>query len=373
MFRKFSAAIIMLMLFSAPSWADIVYATSDGLLGSIRVTSSSDIGEPSVEYNSGINDPYIASYWNGTRTNIVMLEANRTLSGDRAYLFNPSNLSGVEASKDINGVHGAKTSSYAYTGRSLFMGAGSVIYEVETTDFSVRNSYDCKRIISRDNYDTEIVTVMAEYNTINAIAKASDDRVYIRFDGQMKEGVPRFLSADVSADASCLFMRTQNDILFLGQQEGLSALDDNNDFVLVLSTDAPVKAFCEDDNDSFYYATRKTSGSNYIFTVTSIKNTDQSVKFEPVELTSAYPDFKMVRDRDQNVLAVMTGEEIRLFDMKTGYFLRAFSVSELEGRPVGIVASVVYGYDRDSGSSGCNFSGAGIIMAALLCALLKKK
>ncbi len=368
MFKKFLTAIVMLMLFCGHSWADIVYATHDGSLGSLEIKSSSDIGEPSIAYRSGISDPYLDAYWNGKDTDILMIEADKTSSGDRAYLFSPSDLSVMASSHDLVGIHGMNTASYSLNGRSLFMGAGSVLYEVSTENFGVVKSYDCRKVISRDGYETGLETVVVGYDTVNAIASAGDARRYVRFDGQLKERVTYFMSADVSADASCLTI--QDNTVFLGHREGISGLNRTNKFVFVLSTDKPVEAFCNDDDRGFYYATR----SGDVFTVSHSQNTAVSKKFEPVTILSDYPYIKMIRDRTHNTLAVMTAEEIALFDMKTGKFLRTYGTSELGGRPVGIAAASVYGYNNSSSSSsGCNLSGAGLILMTMLYAVMKRR
>ena len=363
MLKKFSAALIVFMLLSGTSWGDIIYTTSDGVLGSIMIASSADVYEPSIEYRSGINEPYLSAYWNGNGTSVMLIEPDKTESGDRAYIFSPTSLTSPSESRDIAGVHGAYLSDYANNGRSLFMAAGSKIFEVETSDFSVVNSYDCRRILSSDGNDTDIVSILVDDDYVHIIAGCGDDRKFVRFDGQLKEGVRYFISADVSADASCLFKLSNT--VFMGCQPGIMSLGSNGKFVQYISSDATVVSMCEDDEERFYYATKESSDQTYTFTVTNIQNSSLRTKFSKREILSSYPYIKMMRDKDKDVLAIMTGESISLFDVKTGRALRAFSASELGGRPLGMIMSSVSGYSSSSSSSGCSGQTGGLLLAGL--------
>ena len=369
--KTFSAAIIMFMLLSVASWADIIYTTSDGVLGSIVIISSSDIVEPSIEYRSGIDEPYLSAYWNGNGTNVMLIDPYKTESGDRAYIFSPTSLASPSESRDIAGVYGTYLSGYANNGRSLFMAAGSKIFEVKTSDFAVVNSYDCRKILSSDGNDTEIVSVLVDNDYVHVIVGSDNARKFVRFDGQLKDNVKYFISADVSADASCLF-KLSNTVL-MGCQPGIMSLGSNGKFVQYISSDATVVSMCEDDEERFYYAMKESSDQTYTFTVTNIQNSSLRTKFARREILSNYPYIKMMRDRDKNVLAIMTGEGISFFDIQSGRNLRNFTASELGGRPFGMVMSSVSGYDSSSSSGGCQASGAGVLVLAMAVTLWKKK
>ena len=368
MFKKFSAALIVLLLLIGTSSADIIYVTSDGTLGSIAFTASSDISAPSTGYKSGITEPYLSAYWTGNTTNLILLEPDKTESGDRAYVFSTNSLSSPNASVDIAGVHDAYLASYARNGRSLFMAAGTEIFEVETSDFKVVNSYDCRRILSGDGSETEIVSLLVDENYVHAIVGSGNDRKFVRFDGQLKDSVKYFISADVSADASCLF--ELNNTLLLGCRSEIAGLNARNQFIsyLILSEDAAVVSMCEDDEGYLYYAARKPSNSSsspYTFTVTNTLNSSVRTKFAKREIISSYPYIKMLRDKDRNVLAIMTAESILVFDVVTGESLRSFSAAELGGRPLGMFLSSVPGYSSSSSSSGCTGQNGGFLLAGI--------
>ena len=107
--------------------------------------------------------------------------------------------------------------------------------------------------------------------------------------------------------------------------------------------------------------------------MTDILNSSVRTKFARREILSSYPYIEMLRDKDRNILAIMTGESISLFDMKSGKSLKTFTASELGGRPFGMIMSSVSGYSSSSSSSGCDVSGAGIFAVLIAGIAWKKK
>lgn len=369
---KILTAVLILLSLCGISSADIIYTTTDGQLGVIAVYSSSDISAPSVEYKSGISYPLLSSYWNGTSTNVMLIENNKTASGDKAYVFNPEDLTKFSGSYDIAGVHGAENAGYAENGRSIFLTAGSKIFEVNTSQFKVINSYDCSRVVSDNVYGTEIQSIAVEYSTINVLTYAGPKYKFVRFDGQLKEGVPYFMSSDVAIGASCLCI--VNNIALLGHGSGVDGLSRQNRFERIISTDYPVRAICPDDESSFYFATMHETESGYEFLVAHPSNTELTTKLAPVTLISDYPYIQLVKDKTLNVLAVMTAEMILTFDMRTGRQSGIFDTAALKGQPIGIAAASVTGYSSKNGSSGCNsFGSIGLILTALTAMMFKRK
>lgn len=353
---------MMFALLAGTSWANIIYVTQDGNLGSIAISASSDIDSPTISYRSGIGAPYMSAFWNGDGTEVMLLDPDKTESGDRAYIFSPTSLESPHESVDIAGVHNAYLSDYANNGRSLFMAAGSEILEVATRNFSVVNSYDCRKILSSDGNETEIVSLLVDNDFIQAIVGSGNDRKFVRFDGQLKDDVKYFLSADVSADASCIF--EFGNLVLVGCQPGVMALNNYGEFVTYLSADATVVSICDDDEDHFYYATRRVSNSSYTFAVTNTLNSSVRTKFARREFLSNYPYIKMLRDSDRDILAIMTGEGIWLFDMESSDLLKSFTASELGGNPLWMVMSSASGYESSSGSSGCAGQ-SGLLLAGI--------
>ena len=361
--RKFLLALAIITMLCGVSSADMVYMTSTGNLGTIKISSSSDIEAPSIQYTGTSSSPFLTSYWNGSSTNLAIITRNATSSGDRAYVFNPSSLTNYSYSADIEGVHGTSGAGYAETGYSLFLTAGSKIYEVETSGFGVLNSFDCMAVISADGHDTEIDSIAVDAQTIHVIASAGERQRYIRFDGQLKEGVDYFVSADVSA-GSTVVLSNSSSYPVIAHSTGIDAMAGNSKFYSLLSSDYPVKAMCRDNSNGFFYATQYQSGESYVNT---IMHSLQDTQFTAATITSASSNIKLLRDnKNSDTFAVMTDEAITLFTYSNGRTSRRdYTASTLGGTPSGIAAATVSGYDKDSNSSGCNaFSTMGL---AILC------
>ena len=370
MLKKILPALLIVVSLCGASWADIIYATSDGKLGIITVSTSSDILEPFVEYESGITDPYLLSYWNGTASSVMLIQNNATASGDRAYTFSASDLSVLRSSRDINGVFGGTNADYSDNGRSIYLSSGPTIFEVSTSDFSIVHSYDCNRILSRDGEVTEVESLALDYSTVNVIISAGDARRYARFDGQLKEGVTYFMSRDIEAGSS--YIDIVNDVVLISHSSGVSGRNFRNEFAKILSTDNPVVATCGDDERGVYYAERTSADNEYIFTLSNSANSSTTTKFDPVDIPSAEPYISLMREETKNLLAVMTAEGIRIYDIETGILLQNFGTSILGGKPVGIGTASAKG-SSSSSSSGCNSLGASMIMLMLIGALMKRK
>ena len=370
--RKFLLALVIITIpmLCGVSCADMVYMTSTGNLGTIKINSSSDIEVPSLKYTGKASSPFLTSYWNGSGTNLALIERNATTSGDRAYVFDPGSLNSYSYSADIEGVHGTSGAGYAESGYSLFLTAGSRVYEVETVDFGVLNSFDCASVISADGYDTVVNSIAVGSQTIHVIASAGERQRYIRFDGQLAGGVDYFLSSDVSAGASVILSTSSNNPV-IGHSLGIDAMSSNNTFYSVLSSDYPVKAMCADNSNGVFYATQYQSGESYVNTIMhSLENT----QFTPVTITSSSSNIKLLQDnKNPDTFAVMTNEAITLFTYKNNLTSRHdYTASELGGLPAGITAAEVSGYDGNSGSSGCNAMGMGLVALGLAMLMIRR-
>ena len=368
--RKIFFALVIIVILCGVSSGDMVYVTSTGDLGTIKINSSSDIEAPSIQYTGTASSPFLASYWNGSSTSLAVIDRNAGTSGDRAYVFNPSSLTSYSYSADIEGVYGTSGSGFSESGYSLFLTAGSKIYEVETRNFSVLNSFDCKELISADDKATTVDSIAVDSQTIHVIASAGERKRYIRFDGQLKTGVYYFMSSDISAGSSVV-LNTDDNVPVIGHNSGVDAMASDRKFYSIISSDAPVKAMCLDNSKGFFYATQYQSGNGYVNTIMHSSN---STQFTPATITSSSSNIKMLRDNSRkDTFAVMTDEGITFFTYtSSGTSRHEYTASSLGGTPSGIAAAKVSGYDGSSSSSGCNASGFGIIFLAFAM-LMKRK
>ena len=217
-------------------------------------------------------------------------------------------------------------------------------------------------MISADDCDTVVDSIAVDRQTIHVIASAGDRQKYIRFDGQLKEGVYYFMSSDVSA-GSTIVLSNIGSYPIIGHSTGIDAMASDRKFHSLLSSDYPVRAICPDNSSGFFYASQYQSGESYVNT---IMHSLQDTHFTPVTISSASSNIKLLQDnKNPDTFAVMTNEAITLFTYKNNLTSRHdYTASELGGLPAGITAAEVSGYDGNSGSSGCNAMGMGM---AILC------
>lgn len=370
--KKIVLSLMILLTLCGVSYADFVYATSSGSLGTLKVNASNDMEASPSQYTGNMSSPFLASYWNGSNTSIVLIDRYAGLSGDRAYVFSPNSLTNYSRSADIAGVYGTDDAEYSENGYSLFLTSGAEIYEVSTGDFRVLNSYDCTKIISNDTYSTEVVDIAVDTQLIHVIASSGEAVRYIRFDGQLDDTRRIFMSRDVSTGASSL-LNTVNSYPVVGHSLGIDTMSSNGKaFYRVISTDYPVKAMCPDESSGLFYATQYQDGSEYVNTINHAAN---STNFTPVTIRSSSTNIKLIRDNSHlEIFAAMTDEGITVITYKDGKTSkRSFTSSELGGKVAGIVAASVSGYDWTSSSSGCDASGFGLMMIAAVMFMMRRK
>ena len=372
MLRKFTLSLMILLSLCGISFADFIYTTENGSLGTIGVNTSYDITSPSLQYSGNISSPFLTSFWNGSGTDILLIDRYGSDSGDVGYVFSPSSLSSFSASHDIDGVYGTELAGFSQNGYSIFLTSGATIYEVNTSDFRVKNSFDCTKVLSRDGYDTEICSLAVDSSIIHVLARAGSSEKYMRFDGQMSNHVGTFGSYDVSPGASVV-LNTENSLAVVGHSSGIETLRRDGKFYSVISTDSPVKAMCPDDSNGIFFATQTQSGSTYTNTVQQLSSSGESL-FVLETIESSSPNIKMLRDDSHHeIFAVMTDEKITVISYKDGAINTwEFTSSALGGKPAGIAAASVSGISKNSSSSGCSGGFAGLI-ALLIPFMLKRK
>ena len=368
MLKKITLSIMLLLSLGGISYADFVYATSEGSIGTIKISSSSDI-TPSIQYNGETDSPFLTSYWNGSGTSILLLDRFGSLSGDRGYIFSPSDLTNFSKSTDIAGVYGTELSAFSENGYSLYLASGPEIYEVSTQTFTVINSFDCSQVISADGVSTDITGLAVDAQTIHVLASAGERVEYIRFEGQLKEGTKLFISCDVESGSSALM--SISNYAVVGHSYGIDMIDTRNRFYRALSTDYPVKALCTDENGRLYCSTQYYDGEKYVNTV---KHLAEGTKFPDTVIESSSPNIKLIRDNDhKESFAAMTDEKIVIFTYKNNAASsREYSSSELGGTPAGIASATVSGYNGSASSSGCDVSGLGVLMIAAMFMIRRK-
>ncbi|MBQ3447928.1 MAG: hypothetical protein IJG37_09835 [Synergistaceae bacterium] len=371
MARKIALSLMILLTMCGISNADLVYMTSSGHLGSIRINSSSDIESPSLHYTGNLSSPFLTTYWDGSSINVMMIDRNATASGDRAYIFPTNNIAECVYSTDLEGIYGTECASFSENGYSLFLGAEGNIYEVRSSSFYILNSFDCYGVISRDGYDTEVLSLAADSSYIHALASDGERQKYMRFDGQIRAGVDVFTSADLRPGASCM-LTDSSGWPVIGHSSGIDMLRSDMTLYDTISTDHPVRSICPDSSNSFFYSTQYRDGDNYVNTV---MHSAMGTQFTPVTIISSSPNFRLLRDNThKETFAAMYDEGIRIISYVSGRTSsREYSASSLGGTPAGVAAAAVSGYSPNSSSSGCDSVQAGMILLAMIPLMLRRK
>ncbi len=375
MLKKFALSLMILLSLCGISFADFIYTTESGTLGTIRTNESFDVEAPSIQYRGNMSSAFVTSFWNGKTSNVLLVDRYGSLSGDRGYVFNPSDLSTFTASYDIAGVYGTELAAFSLNGYSLYLTAGSEIYDVNTYDFKVINSFDCTNVISRDDHDTQIRSIAVDTSIIHVLVNVGEQSKYLRFDGQLKKnGVKYFRSFDVSPGASVV-LSTNNNLAAVGHSLGIDMLNSNSKFYRLISTDHPVKAICPDTSGGLFYATQTTSGDKYTNTIRHYSTSEPGSNQSTQTIESSSPNIKLLRDTARlDIFAAMTDEKITVFSYIDGMITTwEFTSSDLGGNPVAITAASVKGYSSSSSSSGCSSVYAGLVMIAVIPFMLRKR
>ena len=131
-----------------------------------------------------------------------------------------------------------------------------------------------------------------------------------------------------------------------------------NGFVSIVSSDAPVRSLCRDGGDGFYFLEGVQSRDTYI---TTLKHYNYGSGVATLNTGDIGKVSQLVRDESYNVLAAITGSKILLYSMRNDALIGEYDSSMLEGLPVNIAVTSVSGDDGKT-NSGCDISGAGMIM-----------
>ncbi|MBQ7544968.1 MAG: hypothetical protein IJT02_08500 [Synergistaceae bacterium] len=363
--RKIFVGAILAVLLCGSAGADVVYTTDAGTLGLIKISSSTSADLVGTQYTGTGSDSLLGSYWNGSETRVLVINRDSTTaSGDVALTFSPSNLTTpLKSSGDIlAGVHNARSMAGSNTGRSVFFASGNRISEFRTDDFSAVRSYDYTP-------GGSIKAVISTASRIYAIAEdeASGD-VILGFDGQLKEDVQDFVKASAPEGTAALSWLSGSRAA-VGHASGVS-LWSSNIFTLLVSSDAPVKSLCMDDEGGFYFAEQSSSGDVY---TTTLKHYSGGEVSSTLFTSTDGRGCKVFRHDSESVLAAVIGSNLRLYSMKDDALIASYDASTLGGNPLSVAASSVSGDDGSSGSSGCELSGLGVILLAGCAVIMKRR
>ena len=369
--RKILVSTILVLMMCAAAQADIVYTTDAGALGLIE-TSSTSADFSGTQYTSSGTNTLLGSYWDGSNPRIILVNrtTDLTTSGDTALIFTTSHLTAplYDEAKTLDGLYNAQAVKGSYAGRSLFFTSGASIHEFNTSSFSHVRSYTYKPE-SGDSYTPTIKSVITSQNRIYClIDREGRYPKFLGFDGQLRDDVSKFVDVTVSSDASCIAWLSNSRIV-AGTPDGVS-LWRTVGFVNVLSSDAPVTALCQDDEDGFYFTEQTSSGNEYTTTLRHYNANSMTTSTLYTETTGKA--CQLLYDEEEKILAAIVGTKILVYRMSKDSLIGEYSSDLLGGLPVNIALSSVSGDDGKT-SSGCNVAGAGGVIMLLGCLFLKRR
>ena len=133
----------------------------------------------------------------------------------------------------------------------------------------------------------------------------------------------------------------------------------NGEFVLLASSDNPVKALCRDKENGFYFISESSGGKQSLNHYTGSR---------VVELDSALTDGSACQavyfgNDNKKFLAVIMNNKIMIYNAQDDSLAAEFDSRELGGTPA-YITSITQNTSssKDSNSSGCDITGSGILL-----------
>ena len=364
---------MMLMVCTSAS-ANIVYLTSSGAMGVISTSGSDTTELIGTKYTVSWNNPLLGSYWNGSSTNIILVDrtTDLTTSGDTALIFSPLDLTRPINStrRVLAGVYSANAIAGSERGRSVFFASDSSIYELSTENFSLTRFYTYIPN-SIEDIDAEITELITGSNVIYALVKQDISRdVVLRFDGQLRDDVSgSFINRPLAYGAETISWLSGSRVA-AGHVQGVDVWQDDRGFRPVLSTDIPVKAVCQDSGNGFYFIEQDESEGVYTTTLNHYSYGEGMISM--LYTTTEGRTCRLLRDRSSGIVSAIVGDKILLYKMNRDTLIGEYDSSELGGVPVQIALTSVPG-DNGSNSSGCSLSGIGMMMIFLAGVIVSRK
>lgn len=369
--RKIFASTMLLLLFCGMSSADIVYTTTDGKLGLIKISEGLSIDAPAVKYSSSSNNLFVASYEDDGSQRVILTTptSNMNTSGDTALIFSSSNLSTpLQADRIVlEGVYNSRSAAISMNGRSIFFASyeNASISEFSTETMNLVRSYTYSKASSADTYDPKMEKVLTDSNSVYGLLRVSDEeKLFLRFDGQLRDDIEDFGRISTRPGASVMARMNDGNII-LGHSSGVDMLygRETKSLVQVLSTDNAVKALCSDSGRGFYLATQSYSDGIYSNNIYHYEYDNDQIS--RVLLNETGENCQLLRETNHNLLAILVGEKILLYRISDNVLIAEFNTTALGGMPSNIAMSTVDVEDSSS-SSGCNSMNVGMISVIVI-------
>ena len=343
--RKIFIALMCVIALCGTSAADIAYTTKDGKLGLIHFESSTSSDLEGIQYEMDSENPILGAYWDKGQSRLLMVASNE--SGDaKVVRLASSNLSDALDSEPVTltGINNVTNILSTKTGEGVILVYDSSIQEFRTDDLTpTSRNYTYLSSEDVEIKDAAIIGV--------GVYILVDDSL-LMFDGQLSESSKNYSRWTLSEDAEVMTVISGNSLV-IGHKKGIQVL--SSTLSNLLETSAPVKAICSDSGSGFYYVTQSLSNDIYQNTLCHYANgiTDKISTFEG-ELV------KLLRV-SSNVLAIIAGDKILLYNTADDIYIAEYNSSELGGIPFRLSTNTSSGYTKKSSGS-CNISSFGMLL-----------
>lgn len=356
--KKFLLGLMIFCMTSA-AWGDVVYSTTDGKMGLIKISSATSLDLRGVQFSATATNPIVGTYWDNGKSRVAFVAptTDKTTSGDVFRRFDPDDLTKALDQNDtyLTGVYGTKKIGSVHSGHGIYFISGASIHEYDTNKLTLTRSYTFKSsdVIPNPQAKDILVDSMRVYLLMDRGNITSGDSIQ-RFDGQIAEGTPEYLlwNTKVSADAMDWL---SNGRIGIAHSQGVDILSGGN-FQKIISADTNVKAVCKDTGDGFYYAT--LSGDNAA--IYHYLNGTRTQIFVTNQVTDT--SIKLLHDDNHNNLVAIIDSGIRIFNMGDMTQVASYTSSQLGGVPYSISKTTTSGESSSSSSSGCEIFGLGFVI-----------
>lgn len=365
--KKFITSLLFLCLLAGVSFADIAYNTSNGMLGLISISALDEVSPPVVKYSNAGNDSLLATYANTSYANLLLLKRSydtATSLGDNALIFDTLDMTAPIDDFILEGVYDSVKVGYSFNGTSVFVASqsGSTITEYDSSTFAYLNS--CS--IDIDGVVEDMLVDRAYIYLLMTAVESPDIGVLLRFDGQLRIDTKAFAMLELPEGSKCM-ATLGNLFTAIGHSTGIIALN-NRTLQGIVDTAEPVKAVCMDyntDNFGCYYITQSENNGNYTNSLwhfngltAELLNTQQS----------SNSHCKLIYDYENGIMAAIMAEKIFIYSSTGDALLATFDSAALGGTPENVAITTVItstNYSSKSNRSGCNITGAGLVLFIL--------
>lgn len=371
--KKIFLLLILVLFTCNNAYADLVYTTTNGYLGSIDYESIDELTTYPNQFQTGTS-PIVTSYLLNGYAKVMLINPLNTLSDwDQFYVFDGANLTTPENTDDLffNGISGTTSIVTAVNAdvTSVFLTSNQgVVAEYRAGETEPRNYYNYSDVTSDDAVALKSLIsrerLFVLFDRHNEYLN-QDIHELLRFDGMLKKN-SSFASLDLGVAANDVAVMS-NGMVFAGFDGGIRKIS-NKEYEDLLTEDNVTNIHVE-NKKSFY--TISKNATNNTTTLSYYYEDEPKVIYSG---TTGECNTQLLYDSKNKLLAAILCDGILVLDISdsTIEVSRFIPSSELGGIPNSVAflgVSTITSNTSSSSSSGCNAISMpfmGILLAGLI-------